>query len=194
MKYLLLTALVACGTSIGHAREPRNDSAVLDRGIFTHASSMGVLRLDVATGAFEISYSKGGVYRDVLVPYLATSRNALTRVPFMLLRTPDEKTNAVCTNESENVADAAALVTRLCSGGHSEACRNARETFANTIDQFNECLFNALTTPSGGGGGAQPAGNGNQPGQPGTGQPGNGGQPGSGQPGNGNPGDGNPVN
>lgn len=192
MKYLLLTALVACGISIGHARESRNDSAVLDRGIFTHTSSMGVLRLDVATGAFEISYSKGGVYRDVLVPYLATSRNALIRVPFMLLRTPDEKTNAVCTNETENMADAAGLVSRLCSGGQSEACRNARDTFANTVDLFNECIFNALNTPSGGG--AQPAGNGNQPGQPGTGQPGNGGQPGGGQPGNGNPGDGNPVN
>jgi len=187
MKCLFLTALVACGTSIGHAREPRNDSAVLDRGIFTHASSMGVLRLDVATGAFEISYSKGGVYRDVLVPYLATSRNALTGVPFMLLRSSGEKTDAICTDQAETMADAAEVVTRACSGGQSTFCNSACETLAGAIDAFNECLFNELSARSGGGGGTQPTGNGNQAGQPGTGQPGTGQPPGSGNPGNGNP-------
>lgn len=163
MKYLLLTALVAGSIVSLHAAEPRDDTTILDRGVLTHTSPKGMLRLDVATGAFELRASDGRSYRDVLVPYLPAQRNALTRVPFMVLRGGSEKT--VCTDQSETVAQAAALATRLCDEGNTGGCRGAREALAGAMNEFNDCIMASWNPPGGGGAG----GSDNQPGNGGSG-------------------------
>jgi len=187
MKYQLLAVLARCGIGVAHAKDSRDDTTFLDRGVLTHASSQGVLRLDVATGAFEIRYSDGRIYRDALtLPPM--DRNALSRVPFMILGGGSvAKTETVCTSEAGVLAQPANLVTSACANGQSLFCNSARSTLDFAMEAFNDCLLVALSPT--GGGGSPPTGG--QPGNPPA--PGNT-QPGAGQPGNGQPGSGGPEN
>lgn len=162
MKYKLFVALAACSLAVAQAEEVRRDSAIIDRGILTHASSGGVFRLNVATGAFEITYAKGRVHQDILRSYLPIERNMLANVPFLLLqgKGSGEKDGAVCESEAEVVTDAVNLVTRACVNMASALCASARDTLGEALIAFNNCLLQTAQQPIGDGSSQQPPGNG----------------------------------
>lgn len=122
------------------ALDARPNSAILDRGILTQASEIGVTRLDVASAELDIRYADGRVYRDGIPPERRGSMAALLQTPFWILGGTMTAQTAVCADEGRNGADALNLVSRGCAGGQSALCADAREMLGSALAALNDCL------------------------------------------------------
>ena len=135
----LACAALTAAAPVG-ALDARPNSAILDRGILTQASEIGVTRLDVARAELDIRYADGRVYRDGIPPDRRGSMAALLQTSFWILGGAMTAQNAVCADEGRNGADALNLVSRGCAGGQSALCADARKTLGSALAELNDCL------------------------------------------------------
>lgn len=149
MRRVFAGLVMACGVSLALAKAPGDGITFLEDGILTSASKAGVLRLDVATGVFEIRYPDGRVHRDALAPYIPPERNAMTGIPFMLLSAPQAdagKHGPACGRESENRAAAMRLTAGACDDSTSNYCNSARKALHYAMDAFDACASAAAAS------------------------------------------------
>lgn len=141
-KWKSCCVLLVCAMALvpAHAKDARPNSAILDRGVLTQASELGVLRLDVASAQIDVRYADGRVYRDSIPLNRRGATDALIQTPFWILGGAAPAGKTPCSDESRMVADVLSMLTRTCADGQSALCTNVRETLGSALAECNDCL------------------------------------------------------